>query len=341
MFAYMAKKNLNVQRSEGVNEAQGESELSDITRDRHRPTPDLLYADAFKRVAMKYNVVLGIRMPNPLGKALLNEGYPSKNFHMKAKSSQTGPTAGFITEDPIYSKVLPSSYRKQSDYVASAVKKGAVAIDLKISNERITELINTGHLTDTGKGHYYAEYPSGRQHFIINDRGEVFDNKSNPVRVMTNPPESGSNFADPRPITADYDLFSIIPNVNQSVNIRPLTASPKLLWGSFKHDFLRPKGLPGQDEDANMGNLHFFGMTIVQALNKEIAAEGYKGGKLVWHNDETGNPFSPGFDIADKPIFVHPAGYLIQVHSKAELLDFYAQLRREKYAPEYSPVFGF
>ena len=340
MFAYMAKKTLNTQRSEGVNEEQG-SELSHTTPGRHTTTADLLYADAFKRVARRYNVVLGIRMPNPLGRTLLNEGYPSKNFHMKAKSSQTGPTAGFITEDPIYSKISPSSYPKQSDYIASAVKKGAVAIDLRISKERIKELISSGHLMDTGNGHYYAEYPSGRQQFIINDEGEVFDEKFNPVRVMTNPPESGSHYADPRPITADYDLFSIIPSVNQSVNIRPLTASPKLLRGNFKHAFLKPRGLPGQSEDVNMGNLHFFGMTIIQALNKEIAAEGYKGGKLVWHNDETGNPFSPGFDIADRPLFIHPAGYLIQVHSKAELLDFYAQLRRENYAPEYSPVFGF
>lgn len=338
MFAYMAKKNLHAQRSEDVNEDQGDSHL---TAGRHTTLTDLLYADAFKRVAMKYNVVLGIRMPNPLGRTLLSEGYPSKNFHMKAKSSQTGPTAGFIAEKPIYSKISPSSHHKQSDYIASAAKKGATAIDLKISKYRINELISTGNLTEMGNGRYYAEYPSGRQEFIINSDGQVFDDKSNPVRVMTNPPESGSDYADSRPITADYDLFSIIPNLNQSVNVRPLTSSPKALRGNFKQDFLKPKALPGQDEDANMGNLHFFGMTIVQALNREIANEGYKGGKLVWHNDETGNPFSPGFDIADKPIFIHPAGYVIQINSKAELLDFYAQLRKEKYAPEYSPVFGF
>lgn len=60
---------------------------------------NLLYVEAFKRVSSKYKVVLGIRAPNSLGETLLREGYPSKNFHMKAKSSPTGPTAGFIAEN--------------------------------------------------------------------------------------------------------------------------------------------------------------------------------------------------------------------------------------------------
>jgi insecticidal toxin complex protein TccC len=302
---------------------------------------NLLYIEAFKRVSSKYKVVLGIRAPNSLGETLLREGYPSKNFHMKAKSSPTGPTAGFIAEKPIYSKVPTTSYSKQSNYLASAIKKGAKAINLKISRSRIKELINTGNLTSHGGDKYSAVYPSGRQHFIIKDDGQVLDDKLNPVRVMSNPKESGIEYTNPRPITADYDLFSIIPRVNQSVNDRPLALRPKLLRGRFSYDFLKPKALPGQDEDSNMGNVHFFGKTIIDSLNKEIFSEGYRGGKLVWHNDETGNPFSPGFDIADKPVFVHPSGQVIQIHSLEELLNFYEQLRREGYAPEYSPVFGF
>lgn len=302
---------------------------------------NLLYINAFKRVSSRYNVVIGIRAPNPLGETLLREGYPSKNFHMKAKSSPTGPTAGFIAEKPIYSKVPISSYSKQSNYLASSVQKGAKPIDLKISQLRINELIKTGNLTSHGGGRYSADYPSGRQYFVIRDNGQVLDDKLNPVRVMTNPKETGIEYTAPLPITADYDLFSIIPKENQSVNIRPVKTQPKLLRGNFDLDFLKPKALPGQDEDVNMGNVHFFGKTIINALNREITFEGYRGGKLVWHNDETGNPFSPGFDIVDKPIFVHPAGYAIQIHSLSELRNFYGRLRLEGYAPEYSPIFGF
>lgn len=302
---------------------------------------NLLYINAFKRVSMRYNVVIGIRNPNPLGETLLREGYPSKNFHMKAKSSPTGPTAGFIAEKPIYSKVPASSYSKQSHYLASAVQKGAKAIELRISKGRINELIKTGNLNSHGCGHYSAKYPSGLQKFFIKDDGLVLDDKLNPVRVMTNPKESGSESASSLPITADYDLFAIIPRTNQSINIRPLSTRPKLVKGNFNIDFLKPKALPGQSEDVNMGNVHFFGKTIINALNREIVSEGYRGGKLVWHNDETGNPFSPGFDIADKPVFTHPMGYVIQIHSLSDLRNFYVRLRQEGYAPEYSPIFGF
>lgn len=301
----------------------------------------LLYMDAFKRVAKKYNVVIGIRAPNPLGEMLLNENYPSKNFHMKAKSSATGPTAGFIAESPIYSKVPVSSYQKQSNYIKTAISKGAKAIDLIISESRIKALIGTGDLHDLGGGQYSANYPDGMQKFIITDDGHVLDDTSTPVRVMTNPPESGAKHASPRAITADYDLFSIIAKENQSNNLRPLISAPKALRGNFKLDFLKPRALNGQDEDANMGNLHKFGQVIAKALNEEIAYEGYQGGKLVWHNDETGNPFSPGFDPADKPIFIHPAEQAVQVHSVSELLAYYEKLKKQNFSPEYSPIFGF
>jgi len=301
----------------------------------------LLYAEAFSRVAKKYNVVLGVRAPNSLGESLLSENHPSKNFHMKAKSSTSGPTAGFIAESPIYSKVKTSAYKKQEEYIASALKKSAKALNLKISKQRIDELIRTGVLSDIGKGHYQAHYQSGLQKFVIQNDGLVRDEQLNPVRVMSNPQVSGTHTTEIRPITADYDLFTIIPRENQSTNHRPLVSAPKLLRGKFDLDFTKPRALPGKSEDPDMGNLHEFGKIIVRSLNKEIEAEGYRGGKLVWHNDETGNPFSPGFDIADKPIFIHPSEAISQVNSKKELLDYYKKLRQQRYTPEYSPIFGF
>lgn len=301
----------------------------------------LLYANAFSRVAKKYNVILGIRAPNPLGQSLLRENYPSKSFHIKAKSSASGPTAGFIAESPIYSKVKMSAYKKQGEHIANILKKGAKALSLKISKQRIDELIHADVLEDLKNGQYQAYYPSGLHKFVIQDDGLVLDEQYNPVRVISNLPELDNPHAEPRPITADYDLFTIIPRENQSINLRPLVSAPKLMRGKFNLDYTKPRALPGQNEDIDMGNLHEFGKKIVHSLNKEIKAEGYQGGKLVWHNDETGNPFSPGFDIADKPIFIHPLEPIIQVNSIQELLDYYKKLKSQRYAPEYSPIFGF
>lgn len=301
----------------------------------------LLYADAFSRVAKKYNVVLGVRAPNPLGETLLRENHPSKNFHIKAKSSTSGPTAGLIAENPIYSKVQKKDHKKQSEYIATILKKGAKALSFKISRQRIDELISAGALSHIANGHYQAHYPSGLQKFVIQEDGLVMDEHYKPVRVISNLPESGSEQVEFRPITADYDLFTIIPRENQSINRRPLVLAPKLMRGKFDLDFIKPRARPGQNEDSDMGNLHEFGKNIVHSLNKEIEAEGYQGGKLVWHNDETGNPFSPGFDSADKPIFIHPFEPISQISSKKELIEYYKKLKKQRYAPEYSPIFGF
>lgn len=309
--------------------------------DNNGLNPELLYSQAFKRTASKYNVIIGVRAPNPLGETLLKEGFPSKNFHMKAKSSPTGPTAGFIAENPIYSKVSPSAYKKQSASIEKAKALGSKSVDLSISRSRIDELTASGNLTSLGNDGYSANYPSGTQEFIIGQGGKVLSSEGKSVKVMTNPPEIGGKQGSNLPITADYDLFSIIPTVNQSVNERPLTVPPRLLRGNFSLDFTRPKGKNGMNEDVNMGNLHHFGKTIVNNLNKEIRADGYNGGKLVWHNDETGNPFSPGFDKNDKPIFFLPSGATFQAENKSELLNFYSKLRSQGYSPEYSSNFGF
>lgn len=317
----------------------------------------LLYSDAFSRVAKKYNVVIGIRAPNPLGESLLREGYPSKNFHMKAKSSATGPTAGFIAEKPEYSKVAAEgeAQDKQQEAIDAARKKGAKAVPLIISQERIIELMKTGDLKYEND-RYWADYPKGRKEFAIKETGLVLDEKGQSVMVMTNPPEYRTKdkdplpIADPKPITADYDLFTIIPRKNQSDNYRPLNLPQKSLWktGKFEFDpeysgkgFFSPTALPGKDEDRNMGNMHMFGQIIMKALNNEIEHDGYKGGKLVWHNDETGNPFSPGLDMADKPIFIFPDGRIAQVYTIIELQSLYKDLANEGFEPEKSPIFGF
>ncbi len=303
---------------------------------------ELLYGEAFLAVAKKYNVIIGIRAPNPLSRDLLEQGYPSKNFHMKAKSSISGPTAGFIPERSEYSKVAGNPHKEisQNRAIASAMREGAMAVPLELNQQRISSLIDSGVLNEEGGGDYSASYNNNVKTFKIKS-GRVLDSNHDPVKVMTNPPGGAHGNEINKPITADYDLFAIIPTKNHNVNARPLTVPPRLLRGRFDLDFLRPKSLHGAGEDPHMGNIHFFGSVIIAELNKNIELEGYKGGRLVWHNDETGNPFSPGFDENDKPIFFMPSGKMRQVFSKSELLSFYSEVRNLSYSPEYSARLGF
>lgn len=304
----------------------------------------LLYEQAFSTVAKKYSTIIGVRSPNPLSFSLLKDGFPSKNFHVKAKSSPTGPTAGFITEDPKYSKTPINLSSKHINYIHDAKSKGAKLVHLIITKERIAELISCKHLTESGPQMYTAYFANGTGlcKFIIDKNGGVYDEFYNKILAITNPPEIGfKGKINEKPITADYDLFAIIPKKNHGYNQRPLQSAPILLHGKFNLEFLSPKINGENMEDPNKGNIHFFGEKIIENLNKEIQYLGYTGGKLVWHNDETGNPFSPGFDAADKPIFFLPSGDVFKASSKNELMNFYSIIKNQGYEIEYSARFGF
>ncbi|WP_329911746.1 anthrax toxin-like adenylyl cyclase domain-containing protein [Serratia quinivorans] len=299
---------------------------------------ELLFGDEIMKTASKYNVIIGIRRPNPLGVTLLKEGYPTKNFHVKAKSSPTGPTAGFISADPFLSK---QNHLKQAKYLDEAYKKGAKKVNLKLSQARVKELIECGAMFMNHDGRVYADYPSGRHFFKINTEGEVFYAGNNEaVQVITNAPQiKRHDYIDlNKPITADYDLFCIIPRVNQSINKRPVIVRPKLKPEKLKCKNLSFLKMDLSKEDPDMGNASFFISTIISDINKNVKNI-YSGGNLVWHSDEVGNPFSPGFDPDDKPIFIIPRrNIIIYIETRSELSEIYKKFEMEGYTPEYSPL---
>lgn len=305
----------------------------------------LLFFNSLQKTANKYRVVLGLREPSKDGQVNLRQGCPTKNFHMKAKS---GPL-GFIYEDPEKSKVPRNKLDKQQRAIESAKQKGAKAIDLILSTEQIQFAIKRGSLKKTENSKVYAVTLQGRDMgFYIDSNGRAFDSKGW-VKVMTNPAEYSGVIPEERAITADYDLFCIIPRKQQSVNQRPLESRPRFLGtiGSHNtnmHDKIKMLMTPVEkhgEESKDKGNIHFFGETIIEDLNKNVTQEGFSGGKLFWHNDETGNPFTPGFDEVDKPIFVIPNNPPQQFSNQNSLMLFYRELERAGYNPEYSPAFGF
>src|ERR1700749_2883398 len=61
--------------------------------------------EACERTANMLNEVIIFRFTGPWSKRWLERGYPSKNFHVKGKSSDWGPHAGLVPYDGTYSKV--------------------------------------------------------------------------------------------------------------------------------------------------------------------------------------------------------------------------------------------
>ncbi|AJP59918.1 hypothetical protein UC34_18915 [Pandoraea vervacti] len=307
--------------------------------------------------------MIGLRRPNALGQSLLRDDFPTKNFHVKAKSSDRGPTAGFVPIEPRYAKVDVRQWEKQARSVASALKAGAKAVDLRLSPDRVTELISLGAMTHTGGTHYTADFPVGRLAFSLapsrqpagSNRVEVFDvldAGARPVKVLTNPPELPDGFAKDKtrqasalPITADYDLFCLFPRWQRDVDQAPMPVQPHVVAGpkspsrnlatqylkAIAADAMRP-------EDPNMGNIPLFHRTVVDALNAAVTQDGYQGGKLFWHNAENGNPFSAGFSIADAPIFFVPGQREpLTAASLDDLSQVMGALRDLGYAARLSP----
>lgn len=61
--------------------------------------------ESVKQVANRHNEVIIFRSAGPWSKRWLEQGYPSKNFHVKGKSSDWGPHAGLVPYDGTWSKV--------------------------------------------------------------------------------------------------------------------------------------------------------------------------------------------------------------------------------------------
>ena len=62
------------------------------------------HVGAFKRVAARNKMVISSRELNPLCTDLVLENYAAKGFHIKAKTCDWGPMAGFVLEDPRFTK---------------------------------------------------------------------------------------------------------------------------------------------------------------------------------------------------------------------------------------------
>jgi len=307
----------------------------------HFDTTELLYSEAFLKTANKYNVIIAIRTPSEVGKMLLEEGYPTKNFHVKAKSSPTGPTAGMVAADENFSKEKPEI---QIKCIQHAIDEGSKKVDLILSKERIKYLLESQHIIqkEDATCEFSANYKhAGIVEFYIHENGAVFY-KSNkkPVQVLTNAPlvNPGSGIViNDKPITADYDLFAIIPSKNQSENITPMTVKPSLKPGPLSAKNLGFLSNDSSSIDRDKGNISYFNSVVVDDINRNVK-EYYKGGILVWHGDESNNPYSLGFNIQDRPIFIIPnTNKTIQVNSREEIEQLYKLFEDRGYTPPDSP----
>jgi len=101
------------------------------------------HVESFKQVSIELRMVIASRELNPLCTDLMMEGYAAKGFHIKAKTCDWGPMAGFVALDPRFTKAS-QSLAKQEAAVLQAVAAGVGAVPLVISASRLSTLFARG-----------------------------------------------------------------------------------------------------------------------------------------------------------------------------------------------------
>lgn len=198
---------------------------------------------ACRTVAARLNEVIIFRSTGPWAKRWLKLGYPSKNFHVKGKSSDWGPQAGFVPYDGTYSKVgfdpkkaaegtkqndkgLHSGFAGKAQLALTEAEiyaqvnhpegkppRTAIASQFQIQNTK-DSLLFAKRSGDGKEVIFRARHIAGDRFGIEvlpesagTNPFKLIDKKGAPLEVMTSN-EVGTD----KPMTGDYDLLAICPS---------------------------------------------------------------------------------------------------------------------------------
>jgi hypothetical protein len=268
-------------------------------------------------VAKEHNCIIGIRPVETVATGLIEDGHPTKDFHIKGKSSNWGPQAGMICVDQAFSKLEnciksdPGRVEKFSGQTSQCIKDGyAVAVPLAITRERMGTLLAGNKITDMqpedkqGVIKFSAKGPSGevytfeatRQPEVARDT-YVITQGGKPLEVLAK--EEGG-----KALTADYDLHLIgphlsdlgpqdnlpVPDVAHSVfkeRIDGYSDKTKAnLNPALRESYDKP-GVFYNKEDKHLGNATARITAMIPVINQALVGDGEP---VVHHNADSGSP---------------------------------------------------
>lgn len=200
----------------------------------------LWHGQAFQRVVDRLGRIVVSRTRDPLAIGLLEEGYSTKGFGIKAKSCDWGPFLGFVLAHPQFAKMQAThrDYEKQARWIEQAKQYTAfgqrMADDslLYLSSNRLTHLKFRGIIDfrDLRAGETVTcQSPFGRMEFRLVDGcppeprwillyGPDDPRYALPVHGMVNlRPEARSLERRKRCVTSDYDLWGVFPRRGSQV----------------------------------------------------------------------------------------------------------------------------
>lgn len=209
------------------------------------------------RVATHLNEVIIFRSTGPWSMRWIERNYPTKNFHVKGKSSDWGPQAGFVPYLGKYSKVGGDKVKEDTGTAYNDdglhhnyAKKTQLCLTLEELNIQLhsisagrTALTEMQKIDQSGDYILFANRSSDRVRFAFRAvwaqreghykifvfdkalplRALIFE-KCEPLEVMTSSEVGANN----KPMTGDYDLMSVCPT-----------------WGNYGSRSVAPISKPG------------------------------------------------------------------------------------------------
>jgi Anthrax toxin LF subunit len=192
------------------------------------------------RVATRLNEVIIFRSTGPWSLRWLERNYPSKNFHVKGKSSDWGPMAGFVPYLGKYSKVSGDGEKEKTGTAynddglkhkfAEKTQLCLTLEELQIQRDRVSDgrkALTEMQQVENSPDYYLVAQRSSKDHMKFAFRA-VWDTagffrifvypkylplkglayeKPAVLEVMTSSEVGANN----RPMTGDYDLMAVCP----------------------------------------------------------------------------------------------------------------------------------
>lgn len=327
------------------------------------------HAKKFTDVVQQNNQFILFRKVEKWATGLIAENFPTKDLHVKGKSSTWGPQAGLICCDQALSKLHGSS----GDVITSFNQKikdslghgFAVEAPLVISEQRLLNLAALGALSIehrapngvrkvTAKDKVFHLLPTAVAQVEQRNAVARFTGAFAAMRaVISSVAASGlwvfqevavhGQIKDRRlvtvlangaqlPLTADYDVFAICPHLSVGAVPLPAGASAHLKW---KATVGAVRTALGQGDrrtvDQDLGRMSLLQRQSKDALNRAAIEARYGGGNVVHHGTEADNPVTE----LDFPVTVFVPGASRGVYgceNQVELERLVADILRAGYA---------
>lgn len=256
-----------------------------------------------RAIADEKNVILMFRPVNPQSTQLLKAGAVAKGMHIKAKTSDWGPMAGFLPADPRLSKkwahyLNESNVAVLQDSITESLKTSVFVRPLRLKPTRIKALEKMGLLEPppnlramkagavcplvlraptSGQGnpaeHFEFQLKAvGLDEFdvLYRPKGDASWRNVEVLHAQVAPVEhdapAGPATPPLKPITADYDVFAMLPHL-QSPLLKPFQPVERSKSQQLWHNSVSTLSRNSLSSELGSRRSSFASQDFIQAVN--------------------------------------------------------------------------